>query len=167
MNRFLVIVALATVLCGDLLAQAPAQDMSVDDLVKALTPQRTTTRTRSLRNLIVEPAKVDLVINFDFDSARIQNSSKPQLERLATAMKFEQLQNIRFQVEGHTDGKGDVRYNQVLSEKRAQAVASFLSQNGISPGRLLSVGKGFSELLNKDDPNSPKNRRVRITTIDQ
>jgi outer membrane protein OmpA-like peptidoglycan-associated protein len=165
MNRFLVIVALSTVLCGDLLAQAPAQDMSVDDLVKALTPQRTT--TRGLRNLKVEPAKVDLVINFDFDSARIQNSSEPQLERLATAMKLEQLQNLRFQVEGHTDGKGSASYNQVLSEKRAQAIASFLSQKGVSPRRLVPVGKGFSELLNKDDPNSPENRRVRITAIDQ
>ncbi len=163
MKRVLFVIGLATLFCGDLLAQAPAQNMSVDDLVKALTAQRTA--TRSLRNLKVEPAKVDLVINFDFDSARIKDSSKPQLERLATAMKVEQLQTMRFRVEGHTDGKGTAHYNQVLSEKRAQAVASFLSQEGIVSARLEAAGKGFSELLNKADPNSPENRRVRITTI--
>lgn len=165
MNRFLVVAALTALLCGDLMAQAPARDMSVDDLVKALTPQPAT--TRSLRNLKVEPARVDLVVNFDFDSARIKDSSKPQLERLATAMKVAQLQEMRFQVEGHTDAKGTAAYNQMLSEKRAQAVAGFLSQEGVEPGRLVPLGKGFSELLNKEEPNSPENRRVRITAVDQ
>lgn len=165
MNRFLVVAALTALLCGDLMAQAPARDMSVDDLVKALTPQPAT--TRGLRNLKVEPARVDLVVNFDFDSARIKDSSKPQLERLATAMKVAQLQEMRFQVEGHTDAKGTAAYNQMLSAKRAQAVAGFLSQEGIEPGRLVPLGKGFSELLNKEEPNSPENRRVRITAVDQ
>lgn len=165
MSRGLLLIALAAVLCGDLQAQAPAQNMSVDELVKGLTPQRAATRSLG-RNLKVEPAKVDLVINFEFDSARIQASSNPQLARLASAMQHAQLRALRFQVEGHTDAKGAADYNQVLSEKRAQAVASFLAKAGVDSTRLASVGKGFSELLNKDDPNASENRRVRITTLD-
>ena len=85
MRKMIVLWVLSAGLCGPLFAQAPAQDLSVDDLAKALTPQRAT--TRSLRNMTVAPApaKVDLVINFDFNSARIQESSNPQLERLASA----------------------------------------------------------------------------------
>ena len=106
------------------------------------------------------------MINFDFNSARIQESSNPQLERLASAMKLEQLQALRFQVEGHTDAKGTAQYNQALSERRAQSVTGFLAKQGVAAERLTPLGKGFSELLNKNDPLSPDNRRVRITTID-
>ncbi len=167
MRKMIVLWVLSAGLCGPLFAQAPAQDLSVDDLAKALTPQRAT--TRSLRNMTVAPAapaKVDLVINFDFNSARIQESSNPQLERLASAMKLEQLQALRFQVEGHTDAKGTAQYNQALSERRAQSVTGFLAKQGVAAERLTPLGKGFSELLNKNDPLSPDNRRVRITTID-
>ena len=65
--------------------------MSVDDLAKALTPQQAA--TRSLRNLKIAPAAVDLVIDFEFNSARLLDSSTPQLERLAAAMKLQQLQS--------------------------------------------------------------------------
>ncbi len=140
MRKMIVLWALSVGLCGSLFAQAPAQDLSVDDLAKALTPQRAT--TRSLRNMTVAPApaKVDLVINFDFNSARIQESSNPQLERLASAMKLEQLQALRFQVEGHTDAKGTAQYNQALSERRAQSVAGFLAQQGVAAERLKPLG---------------------------
>ena len=75
---------LAAVLSISAWAQPPRAEVSVDELVNALTPAP---RTRSLsRNLKVEPAKIDLTIQFDFDSARIKDDSRPQLERLATPM---------------------------------------------------------------------------------
>jgi outer membrane protein OmpA-like peptidoglycan-associated protein len=152
------------VYCVSISAQQPAADVSVEDLAKALTPAPPA--TRSLRNLTVAPVRtIDLVIQFEFNSARIQSVSDQQLLRLATAMNLEQLQTLRFQVEGHTDAKGSAQYNQALSEKRAQAVAQFLTKNGIASERLLAVGKGFSDLLNKEDPHSADNRRVRIMTI--
>jgi outer membrane protein OmpA-like peptidoglycan-associated protein len=154
----------SVVYCVSISAQQPAADVSVEDLAKALTPAPPA--TRSLRNLTVAPVRtIDLVIQFEFNSARIQSVSDQQLLRLATAMNLEQLQTPRFQVEGHTDAKGSAQYNQALSEKRAQAVAQFLTKNGIASERLLAVGKGFSDLLNKEDPHSADNRRVRIMTI--
>ena len=168
MKPFLWALLLSVCVCVDLGAQTPAHDLSVEDLAKALTPAPNPVATRSMRNLTVAPAKtVDLVINFDFNSARIQASSDQQLIRLATAMKMEQLQALRFQVEGHTDAKGSAEYNRVLSEKRAQAVVEFLAKNGITGERLMPIGKGFAELLNKEDPYSADNRRVRITTVAQ
>ena len=58
-------------------------------------------------------------------------------------------------------------YNRVLSEERTQAVVEFLAKNGITGERLIPIGKGFAELLNKEDPYSADNRRVRITTVTQ
>lgn len=149
-------------LCVCTCASAQSQQLSVDDLVNALAPPQST--TRSLRNLQVEPAKVDLMINFDFDSARIQDSSKPQLQRLAAAMKVDRMLALQFAVEGHTDAKGTAQYNQRLSEQRAQAVMRFLVTEGVQAARLNAAGKGYAELLNKDDPLAAENRRVRIKT---
>jgi len=77
------------------------------------------------------------------------------------------MRTLRFQVEGHTDAKGTAQYNQTLSEKRAAAVVNFLTQEGVAGVRLDSVGRGFNELLNKDDPTAAANRRVRIVTLVQ
>jgi len=45
-------------------------------------------------------------------------------------------------------------------------VADFLQSKGISAGRLQTEGKGFNDLLLKDQPEAPENRRVRIVAIE-
>lgn len=146
------------------LPSEPVSNATVEDFVNALSPQP---RTRSLgRNIKVEPARIDMTVNFDFDSARLQPESRPMLERLAAAMKTEQLSSLRFQIEGHTDAKGAARYNDVLSQRRAQAVVEFLTLNGVSVSRLQSLGKGFSELLDADNPMAARNRRVRVGVVE-
>ncbi len=145
-------------------AQAPRADVSVDEIVNALTPAP---RTRSLtRNLKVEPAKIDLTIQLDFNSTRINDDSRPQLERLAQALQHERLASMRFQIEGHTDAQGSAAYNLSLSSRRADAVLAFLSQQGVDKDKLQALGKGFSDLLDPAEPKAPKNRRVRIVTLE-
>ena len=142
----------------------PVTDASVDDFVKALKPE---VRTRGLgRNLKVEPARIDVTVNFDFDSARLRPESLPQLERLGAAMRTDALQAFRFRIEGHTDAKGSDRYNEALSARRAQAVVDFLVSQGVGAQRLSPVGMGFSELLDTADPLAARNRRVRVQTLD-
>ena len=137
---------------------------SVEEMVRALTPQA---RTRSLggatRNL--QPM-LDLTIHFDFDSASIRAESKKPLQDLAQALQDGRLASFRFRVEGHTDGKGTAKYNDELSARRAQAVTEFLALNGMPANRLEAQGKGFSQLLNRAHPDAAENRRVRIVTVD-
>ena len=71
----------------------PIQDASVDELVQQLAPPKAA--TRGLRNLAPEKRQIDLVINFDFDSSRLQTSSQPLLEKLAEALGTERLQASR------------------------------------------------------------------------
>lgn len=146
-------------------SSAPLVNPSVEEMVRALTP---TAATRSLgrRNLTVAPPRLDLVVNFDFDSARLQAPSKPLLDRLAMAMNAEALSGLRFAIEGHTDAVGTAPYNERLSAQRAQTVLQWLVSRGVPTGRLESEGKGFRELLVSDDPQSPRNRRVRVRLLE-
>jgi outer membrane protein OmpA-like peptidoglycan-associated protein len=139
------------------------QQASKDDLIEKLTPPDAP-KTRSLgRNIVPKPVTLDLSINFDFDSANLQASSKPLLDNLASAMNSERLASLKFRVEGHTDAKGNAEYNQELSARRALAVQNYLISQSVSNDRLQAEGKGFSELLMPDKPLASENRRVRIT----
>jgi len=148
-----------------LLAQ-PVSNASVADIEKQLSPSAPMTRSlNGTRNLVPEVRSIDLVIQFDSGSARLQDKSKPLLDNLAQAMKGERLKDMKFKVEGHTDAQGSASLNDKLSLDRAQAVVKFMQQNEISPDRLVAEGKGFRELLMPDKPQAMENRRVRITTL--
>ena len=162
MKRRLLLIGYALVACSAM-AQQPIQSATADELIDKLAPPKT--MTRSLRNLAPEPRKIDLMIQFDFNSARLQETSKPLLASLAEAMGSERIKALRFKVEGHTDAVGKAGYNQQLSEKRAQSVLEFLSNKGVERDRLTAEGKGASELLLPDKPDAMENRRVRITTL--
>lgn len=136
-------------------------------------------RTRGLRNLAVEAAPADaasqtpaakpslsLLIQFDFNSARVKAESQPALANLAQALQSKELSASKFAVEGHTDGTGRADYNLRLSQQRAEAVREFLAQRGVEHGRLQASGKGASELANASDPAAAENRRVRIVNLD-
>ena len=141
----------------------PIDSASVDQFVEKL--QAPEVKTRSFRNLVPAPRTLDLVIRFEFDSSKIQESSKPLLNTLAAAMKTEKLLNLNFSVEGHTDAKGSADYNLRLSERRAEAVVNYMAQQGIAKDRLTALGKGASELLKPESPEAFENRRVKISTL--
>jgi outer membrane protein OmpA-like peptidoglycan-associated protein len=146
-------------------------------------------RTRSLRNLSVEavvpPAansaplsvpdlastpvvrpSLSLLIQFDFNSARVRPESQQALANLSQALQSPELRASNFAVEGHTDAKGGKDYNQKLSQQRAQAVSDFLKAQGVLEARLAAAGKGSSDLANSADPFAAENRRVRIVNLD-
>ena len=156
--------ALVLVLMGSSASAQLVQQASKEDLIEKLTPPAPPT-TRSLRNLVPKPVNVDLSINFDFDSARLQANSKPLLDNLAQAMNSERLSQLKFKVEGHTDAKGKNEYNQELSARRASAVQAYLVSQNVPAERLQTEGKGASELLLPDKPLASENRRVRISLL--
>ncbi len=148
-------------------------------------------RTRSLRNLTVEavPEKpgdtaattgqpaaepsapatrpsLSLLIQFDFNSARVRPESHQALANLSQALQSSDLATTKFAVEGHTDAKGAASYNLKLSEARALAVREFLRIQGVEESRLIASGKGASELANSAEPFAAENRRVRIVNLD-
>lgn len=163
------ITASTTLLLLTLLA-APPNPSAQDIIDKLATPPaapagQTGASTRSLRNLQPAARTIDLNVQFDFASANLTREGRDALQQLVIAMKSERLATTRFLVEGHTDAKGTARYNLDLSGRRATSVVDYLRAQGIETDRLESVGKGFNELLNEDDPLAAENRRVRIVAL--
>ena len=146
--------------------QVPIKNATANDLLEKLAPAEDQPKTRSMgsRNIIPQPKSIDLVIQFDLDSARLKPDSMPLLSSLVEAMKNDRLAGIKFKVEGHTDAQGSEQHNLKLSQSRAESVIAYMSDQGIDKERLVGEGKGFSELLVPDKPKAAENRRVRITT---
>ena len=142
---------------------APVKSATANELVKQLTPSDDQSKTRHKgRNSRFEPISVDLVIQFDLDSAKLKESSKQLLDYLVEAMKNDRLAAIKFKVEGHTDALGSEQHNLKLSQSRAESVVAYLIAKGVDKDRLKREGKGFSELLLPEKPKASENRRVRI-----
>lgn len=67
-------------------------------------------------------------------------------------------------ISGHTDIYGTLRYNQILSEKRANSIANYLAFKGIWRNRLQTAGYGITKpkASNKSRQGRAQNRRVEI-----
>lgn len=102
-------------------------------------------------------------ILFDFDSA----SLRPNLQRDLNVLSGSLLRypDSTVFVVGHTDNVGSAEYNQNLSQRRAQAVASQLIAGGVAPGRIIATGQGENQPIasNLNEEGRAQNRRVDIT----
>jgi outer membrane protein OmpA-like peptidoglycan-associated protein len=110
--------------------------------------------------------KIDLEIEFDYDSATIAAKAAPQLIELGVALRSPQLQNAVLVIGGHTDAKGSDQYNQDLSQRRSEAVKDYLvNMFKIPAANLITAGYGKRDLKNKIDPYAAENRRVEIVNM--
>lgn len=97
-------------------------------------------------------------ITFDTNSSMIKPEFSEILDSIAIVLK--EYSKSQVEVSGHCDGRGSMEANQLLSQQRANAVASYLRTHGIAGSRLTAVGYGKSAAVGrKDDPQS---RRVEI-----
>jgi len=77
---------------------------------------------------------------------------------------LEAHQDAKIEVQGHTDSVGSEKYNQTLSERRANAVKSFLVSQGIAESRIAANGFGKAKPVadNKTASGRAQNRRVVV-----
>lgn len=81
-----------------------------------------------------------LVLYFGFDEAILTPRSMRQLEIVANMLKVDA--NKKIEISGHTDDLGSDKYNQVLSEARAEAVRQALIGAGLTPEQVVTKGFG-------------------------
>ncbi len=104
---------------------------------------------------------------FDSGAATLKPGAIDTITRLASFL--EQYPEIRLIIEGHTDSQGSDAYNEDLSRRRGQAVATELVSRGVSSTRfeVLGRGEGFPVAENTSAAGRQQNRRVEIVFSDR
>jgi outer membrane protein OmpA-like peptidoglycan-associated protein len=99
---------------------------------------------------------------FATGQSTILPGAQSQLDKVAEALKSQTERH--FTVEGHTDNQGTDANNQILSQKRAEAVRDYLIVHGVASGAISAVGKGSIQPVadNKTVEGRAMNRRVEI-----
>jgi outer membrane protein OmpA-like peptidoglycan-associated protein len=132
-------------------------------------------KTRSLslgeRQEIAELAatkpKIDLEIQFEYNSADISKNSVTAVQELGKALSDSTLKGSTFVVAGHTDAIGGEAYNQDLSERRADTIKKYLAEKyGVDGSNLVTVGYGKTRPKDANAPMDPANRRVQVVNMD-
>ncbi len=106
--------------------------------------------------------KLEEQVFFKFNKATIMPVSYPLLDEVADVLRSNPSIHVR--IEGHTDSKGNNRYNKKLSDERAASVVQYLVDKGIEAYRLESVGFGEERPIedNSTEAGRAANRRVEI-----
>ena len=111
--------------------------------------------------------KIDLEIQFDFNSADISRTSMGAVQELGKALSNPSLKGSTFVVAGHTDAIGSDPFNQDLSERRADTIKRYLVEKyGLAGSDLVTVGYGRTKLKDPSNPAAPINRRVQVVNMD-
>lgn len=104
-------------------------------------------------------------ILFESNSAQLNEVSYGELSRVMGLMK--QNPQLKVEIAAHTDDVGSATYNAILSDKRAQSVVKFLTENKIPASRFVAKGYGEAQpiVANDSEENKAKNRRVVLKIL--
>ncbi|WP_029280557.1 OmpA family protein [Pedobacter borealis] len=97
----------------------------------------------------LSPVKLDvpltLKIYYDFNKWDLSLDAKREISNLVRLLKDNVV--MRIEISSHTDSRGNSKYNQELSQRRAETVVDFLRSQGIESSRFTATGYGESKLL--------------------
>ncbi len=101
-------------------------------------------------------------VAFATNSAELIRHSESVLDEMVATLK--RHLDLKMEVAGHTDKRGERAYNLALSKQRAESVRNYLIQKGISPDRLTAKGYGPDKPIDNNDTAAGQaaNRRVEL-----
>lgn len=109
------------------------------------------------------PGEIELdPVYFAFDNFQLNEEGKRQLDQIFRLLKEYPVVRVKFI--GHADAKGPAEYNQILSEKRANAVMKYILGKGIEAARIEAKGMGEQHFAainsNPDGSDNPAGRKL-------
>lgn len=148
-------------------AAVAAEGRFVQTIRGRTTRSLSNTEREEIATIVKDKPKIDLEINFDYNSADISARSLSSVQALGKALTNPDLKGSTFVVAGHTDAAGGESYNQDLSERRADAIKRYLiDKYGIAASDLVTVGYGKSKLKDPANPMADANRRVQVVNME-
>jgi outer membrane protein OmpA-like peptidoglycan-associated protein len=148
-------------------AAAEAEGKFVQSLRNRSTRSLSMGERAQITTMVKDKPKIDLEINFDYNSDRVSAKSLPSVQALGRALGNPDLKGSTFIVAGHTDAAGSDVYNQELSERRADSIKRYLvEKSGISATDLVTVGYGKTQLKDPANPLAEVNRRVQVVNTE-
>jgi outer membrane protein OmpA-like peptidoglycan-associated protein len=108
------------------------------------------------------PPTRDFTVYFDFNKTTLTPEARSVIQQAAAAAREAPVTHI--QVVGHTDTVGSAKYNQRLSERRAEVVRAELIKDGVPADSIMARGAGMNELAvpTAAGVKEPRNRRSVI-----
>jgi outer membrane protein OmpA-like peptidoglycan-associated protein len=148
-------------------AQVAAEGKLVQKVRGRATRSLSVSEREEIASIVKDKPKIDLEINFDYNSADISAKSLPSVQALGRALTNNDLKGSTFVVAGHTDAAGGDAYNQDLSERRSDSIKRYLvDKYGINGTDLVTVGYGKSKLKDPSQPLAEVNRRVQVVNME-
>lgn len=129
----------------------------------------------TMQNISVAPLLPGSVIElpniyYNFNDATLRPDGRKDLDLLVSLMK--QHPSIKVELASHTDCRGNNKYNQTLSQRRADGVVDYLATQGIARARMRPVGYGESEPRNRcrdgvncSEQEHARNRRTEVRIL--
>lgn len=147
---------------------------SENDQETATNSLSTVAQTNNQAKVALTPNEIQLQINeiltekkiaFERRSSTVTEDSKITIVKIADILK--EYKNIKLEIAGHTDSRGENALNKKISQDRANSVKDILTSLGINADRLKAVGYGEEFPIAKDDENglSEINRRVDFNIL--
>lgn len=149
-------------------ARATAEAARLDQAqIRAESAREAEKLQKRIADLEAESTERGLVLTlgdvlFATGSAELRSDTNTKLDKVVAFLN--EYPERKVAIEGHTDNVGEASYNQGLSQRRADAVRGYFSQQGIASYRISSKGMGMSQPVasNDDSTGRQQNRRVEI-----
>lgn len=94
---------------------------------------------------INEPIRLEYIL-YDFNKADIRPDAEPDLQSVVDLMN--KYPEMKIELSSHTDARGEDKYNEDLSQRRANSAVAWIVAKGIASGRIVAKGYGEKQLLN-------------------
>jgi len=147
---------------GCVKTSAWTEAMALQDCGAKPAPTKTAVIAKVEPKAVTETLRLSAGALFDTDKADIKPGGRNELDAFLSQLNGKNVRSIS--VTGHTDDRGTDAYNRALSERRAEAVKSYLARGGVDPGKITTRGEGEAKPIadNNTVGGRAQNRRVEI-----
>jgi outer membrane protein OmpA-like peptidoglycan-associated protein len=102
---------------------------------------------------------------FRVGSAELPDGLRDQLAVFAEVLRGRAPGSGQFAIESHADASSSPEQGKVLSQRRADAVKSYLVRHGVNAALLVAVGRGAQDPRHAGNPYAAQNRRIVIARV--